>query len=151
MEPWKRKFSLRSQENYFYGAHPGMNFKTHSFINVNMNCFCSQYIFLNTIRQTLFQAWSLYHMALLHFAITGDCENLMVHGEQIPFLHPHFLTNNSEVAKLALRKLPKTFTFGPVRKGSFTSEELLSGILQEKSSLPWHSKNIMYVAVPLSP
>lgn len=112
MEPRNRKVILRSQEKYFYGAHPGMNFKTLSFINVNVDCFCSQYIFLNTIRRTIFQVWGLYHMALFGFCRHKKLWESWFRGSTFP--PPFFLVYNLEVAKLLLYKHPKIFTFGPM-------------------------------------
>ena len=47
---------------------------------------------------------------------------------------PSFLAYDSKVAKLVLSKLPQTFTFGPmsIKKKSFNSKELLSGVFTRK-------------------
>lgn len=74
-----------------------------------MDCFCFQYIFLSTIRRTIFQVWGLYHKAFLNFA--GKKSYGSVGNTSRPPSAP-LLAYNSEVAKLALSKLLKIFTCG---------------------------------------
>lgn len=119
----------------------------HSFTNVNVDCFCSQYIFLNTIRRTIFQVWGLYHKAFLNFAGIRNCWRAVVQ-KSIHFPTPSFFpVYNSKVAKLVLSKLPQIFTFGSLLKKkkkfyllriafcSFTREFNFTSALTEYSQL----------------